>query len=138
MVSRQIVHGALWAGSILATALALKWAQHSHLVSGDFVERGVEVVIGLGFAVYANFIPKSVPGLKLSPARAGRVQSAQRLNGLLFCLAGLAFAAIWAFAPLTFAGQASMAVMGGAVAVAVTNLGYCLMSSAPKDAGPAH
>jgi hypothetical protein len=138
MASRQIFHGALLAAAILAGALALKWAQHHQYVSGDLAERGFEVIIGLGFAAYANFIPKTVPGLKLSPDRAARVQGAQRLNSLLFFLAGLAFAAIWAFAPKALAAPASMAVMGGAVAVAAGNLGYCVMSITRKDANPAH
>jgi len=136
MISRQIVHGVLWSGAILVTALGLKWAQHNHLVSGDFVERAVEVVIGLGLAVYSNFIPKTVPGLKLSPARAARFQAAARLNAWIFVLAGIGFAAIWAFAPLSLAGTASMAVMGGGVVVVLVNLAICIIS--PKSASPAH
>jgi hypothetical protein len=135
MNSRKVVHGLLLGGAILAGALALKWAQHSHLVSGDFAVRGVEVIIGLGLAIYANFIPKNARALKLSAARAARVQSAMRFGGWVFTLAGLGFAAIWAFAPMSIAASASMAVMGGGVAVTLANLGLCLAS--PKDATPA-
>jgi len=134
----KIIYGVLWAVAILAAALFLKRAQHAHLVSGDVVQRGVEVIIGLSFAVYANFIPKSVPGLKLSPARAARVQAMQRFNSWLFCLAGLVFAAIWAFAPLALAGAASMAVMGGTMVVVLVNLGFCVVSVDRKDLTQAH
>ena len=136
MIQRQVLLGALWAAAILGGALALKWAQHSHLVSGEVVQRGVEVIIGLGLTVYSNFIPKSVRGLRVSPERAARFQAARRLSGWMFTLAGLGFAAIWAFAPLSIAGATSMAVVGGAMAVVLVNMGICLTS--PKDASPAH
>jgi len=137
MISRQIIYGALGGAAILGAALALKWAQHNHLVSAEFTQRGVLVIIGLYLAVYANFIPKKVPGLKISPARAARVQAASRLNGWLFCLAGLGYAAIWAFAPLSIAGTASVAVVGGAMAVVATNLGLCIFAIERKNANPA-
>jgi len=137
MKSRQLIYGALGGAAILGAALALKWAQHHNLVSAEFVQRGVLVIIGLYLAVYANFIPKKVPGLKISPARAAKVQAASRLNGWLFCLAGLGYAAIWAFAPLGVAGTASVAVVGGAMAVVLTNLGICVFAIDRKSANPA-
>jgi hypothetical protein len=138
MISRQVIYGALGGVTILAGALALKWAQHNHLVSAEFVQRGVLVIIGLYLAIYANFIPKKVPGLKISPARAARVQAASRLNGWLFCFAGLGYAAIWAFAPLGMAFPASIAVVGGAMVVVLTNLGICIFAIDRKDARAAH
>lgn len=137
MKSRQLIYGGLGGAAILSSALALKWAQHHQLVSGEFVQRAVLVIIGLYLAVYANFIPKKVPGLKISPARAARVQAASRLNGWLFCLAGLGYAAIWAFAPLGMAFPASIAVVGGAMAVVATNLGICIFAIDRKNANPA-
>jgi len=121
MTARPILRGLALGAAMLAVAAILKFAEHAGFLGPDIAARGIQVVIGLMLAFYANFIPKNLPALR-EPARASaRIQSALRFGGWAFALAGLAYAAIWAWAPLPTAGDVSVAVVATAM---VSALGY--------------
>ena len=52
---------------------------------------------------------------------AARAQAALRLGGWLFTLAGLAYAALWAFAPLPLADIAGTTVVASALVATLAN-----------------
>ncbi len=109
--------------SFLAGAAVLRYAGWQGFIGEDVATRAVQVVIGLGLAAYANVMPKNLGRPRGSAEAGARAQAAQRVGGWSITLAGLAHAGLWAFAPLSFAGPASMFVVGGAV---IVTLGYAV------------
>lgn len=109
--------------AFLAAAATLRYAASQGLIGEDVATRAVQVVIGLGLAAYANVMPKQIGGRRGSVEADTRAQAAQRFGGWSITLAGLVHAALWAFAPLSFAGPASVVVVGSAV---LSTLGYAV------------
>lgn len=107
-MTKPIAIALIGAGVLLALTFALKR-------NGVDATRTMEIIIGLGLGFYANFIPKNV-----AAAHGPRTQAALRLSGYAFMLAGLGFAAAWAFLPLAAAFPLSMAVVGSALAVSLS------------------
>jgi hypothetical protein len=117
MTARPILSGLALSAVMLAVAAVFKVAEHGGFVSSDIATRATQAMIGLMLAFYANFIPKNLPSFR---ARASaRMQSALRVSGWTFALAGLAYAAIWAWAPLATAGDISTAVVATATVAAI-------------------
>jgi hypothetical protein len=94
----------------------MKFAEHRGLLSPGIAARAIEAMMGLVLVFYANYIPKNLSSRAVASAR---MQSALRVAGWSFALAGLAYAAIWALAPLAQAGDISMAVVAAATIWAV-------------------
>lgn len=103
--------------AILVLALAATAARKLGYIEGETVTRIVMCATGLMVAWYGNRMPKSfVPN-----AWARR---ATRLGGWSMALSGLAYAALWVFAPT------QMAVVGGSAAIIsgiLVTLTYCLV-----------
>jgi hypothetical protein len=121
MTKRLLMNGIWMAGLLIAASLILKYAQHAAMISPDAANRGGQMAIGLALASYANFMPKRIA--------TGRRQVALRAGGWAFVLAGLAYAALWALAPLDLAWTASMAVLVTAVLIC---LGFTLWARAAR------
>ncbi|HVL42539.1 MAG TPA: hypothetical protein VM348_10310 [Brevundimonas sp.] len=123
MIVKQFGGAIALAVAFLAAAAGLRYAASQGFISDDMATRTVQVVIGLGLAAYANVMPKRIGGRRGSIEAETRAQAAQRFGGWAITLAGLAHAGLWAFAPLSFANPASMAVVAGALAL---TLGYAI------------
>ncbi|MBC6982498.1 SdpI family protein [Caulobacter sp. 17J80-11] len=109
--------GALaWGGGILVVALAASYARHHGYVDNDTVTRLVVGLNGLMIAWFGNRIPKTVV-----PSACAR--QAQRVAGWSMVLSGLAYAGLWAFAPMQVAITAGC---GAVIAGIVVTIGYCL------------
>ena len=106
---------------ILGTAAALSYAQSLDLIGPDAAKRTLQVMIGLILAAYSNQMPKDIGRWRASALAAARAQSALRVGGWSMTLAGLAYAGLWAFAPLAFADVASTVVVASAM---VITMGY--------------
>lgn len=120
---------------ILAAAAGLKYAEGAGLLGQEAARRAMQVLIGLLLAAYANIMPKQLGRLRGSPLAQARAQSALRVGGWSITLAGLAYAALWALAPLPVADIASMAVVAAAL---VATLGYAVWAfTACRGAGDA-
>jgi len=122
-MKRPITYSLVVAAIMLAAAAGLRYADSLHLLGSDGRTRGIEIVIGLALALFANFMPKMLSKTEHSPQGARRMQSALRVGGWLFTLAGLGYAALAAFAPPAIAFPASIALVAGAL---VTTLGYAV------------
>ncbi len=121
-MTKRLTMNAIWmAGLLIAASLILKYAQHAQMISPDAAARGGQAAIGLVLVLYANLMPKRIA--------TGRRQVALRAGGWAFALAGLAYAALWMFAPLDLAWPASMAILGAAVAIC---FGYTLWACAGR------
>jgi hypothetical protein len=101
----------------LAAAFGLKLAETSGLIGAEMAQRTVMAIIGLVLAGYANLLPKQIGRRRPSLAAEARAQTARRVGGWSFTLAGLGYAAIWVVAPLSIAPTASMLVVGAGLAV---------------------
>jgi hypothetical protein len=103
------------AGGTLAGSLAITALKWNGLIDEDTALRAFGVVLGVMLMIYANFIPKQV-----ARGDAG----AMRFTGWVFVAAYLAYAAIWAFAPMDYTVWGSMAAIAGAL---VLTLAYCAL-----------
>jgi hypothetical protein len=131
MTMKPITSALVLAGVMLATAALIKYAAHTHLLGPDGEARSIQIAIGLMLAGYGNVIPKSVSKYRGQKTSA-RVQSALRVGGWAFVLAGLAQTGLWIFAPITIADPVSTAAVATAL---VVTLGYAIWVHATCSRG---
>lgn len=115
-----IVLGALF----LLIAAGLRHAANQGMLGEETATRIVMALTGLGLAAYANLMPKRL-GHARSPEAMARAQATLRFGGWALTLGGLAYAFLWAFAPLSIASAAAMTVLGAAT---LATLGYATWS----------
>ena len=120
---KHIVGALIIAGVQVGGALLLTYARKQGMIDAETVTRGVMVLIGLGLAAYGNAMPKMLDGPPRSIGQATAAQSVLRVGGWAMALSGLAFAALWAFAPRGGAEIASVAIVAAGVAFM---LGYAV------------
>ena len=124
MKTADLVEGITWALGLIAVALTASVARKLGFLEGDVAERLVIGLNGLMVAWYGNRMPKAfVPNAQARRAR--------RVGGWSMVVSGLAYAGLWAFAPMavaTFGGM--LAILAG---MAVT-LGYCLSQKSKATA----
>lgn len=113
----------LLAAAFLGAAAGLKYAESAGLVGDDMAQRVVQVMIGLMLAGFANVMPKRLGPQRMSREAEARMQTARRIGGWSLTLAGLAHAALWAFAPTDVAVIAGMIVVAAALALTI---GYAI------------
>ena len=133
-MKRPLLAAALFAIFLISTAAALSYARRVGLVDPEIGRRIVQVIVGLGLAAYANFMPKQLGRARNSPRAEAITQAALRVSGWSFTLAGLVYATVWAFAPLAFADTASIAAVLAAVAITI---GYASWAGVTCRAGEA-
>jgi hypothetical protein len=115
-MNKELIAGLAWGGGVIALALGASFSRTLGYIDGDTLLRVVIGVNGLWMTWYGNRMPKTlVPGTGARQAR--------RVASWSLVLSGLAYAGLWAFAPIP------VAIIGGSGAVvagiAVT-FGYCL------------
>jgi hypothetical protein len=116
MTTNRITSSLALAGLLIAVSIGLAYVRRLGVVGAEAPARGAMVLTGILLAVYGNVIPKSVSRL------SAKGESLQRVTGWATVISGLGYAAIWAFAPIGIAAEASMAaVIIGFACV----LGYC-------------
>jgi len=103
----------IWAGLMLAVAMAARFAHELGYIDHDSVLR-IVAMNGLMIVYYGNLIPK-----KVIPSAS--IRQLARVSGWSQVLSGLIFFALWAFAPIPLAAT----VGTGAVAASlIVTLGY--------------
>ena len=112
----------------LGMAAGLEYADNLDLIGPDAARRTMQGTIGLILAAYANLMPKDVGPWRASAAAVARTQAALRVGGWSMTLAGLAYAGLWAFAPLAFADVASMVVVASAMVITMGYGGWMLLA----------
>jgi hypothetical protein len=86
--------------SLFAVIVAIAIAKKTAAIDYDFAKRGVGIVLGLMLIGVGNLIPKF--RLFDSPRRdPAKTCAAERFAGWVFVLAGAAYVAVWAFAPMS-------------------------------------
>jgi hypothetical protein len=123
MITRKLATALGLAALFLATAAGLRYAEGAGFIGPDAARSAIQVLIGLMLAAYANFMPKQIGRPRGSPIAESRAQATLRFGGWSLTLAGLAYAGLWAFAPLDVADIGSVAVVGSAL---VATIGYAL------------
>jgi hypothetical protein len=91
--SKSIWQSVVLAAFLIAISLAAAWSARVGTIPGDWPTRITMILSMLMIAYYGNTIPKVI-------AREAAARRALRLAGWAFVLAGIASAALWAFAPL--------------------------------------
>jgi len=126
VAKKELLTGLAWGGGVVALALAMVVARKLGHADAETVTRVVIGANGLMVAWYGNRLPKTF----VANARA---REAQRVSAWSQVLSGLAYAGLWAFAPMPVAIWGGMAAI---VAGLVVTLGYCL-SLREKEKGAA-
>ncbi len=119
-MKKELIGALVWAGFMLALALGATTAHRLGYIDHDTVTRLVSGVIGLYLAWYGNRIPKTF-------TRSAQARKVQRVAAWSQVLSGLAYAGLWALAPIPVAVTAGTVVVVAGIAV---TLGYCLTLSA--------
>lgn len=120
----NLVEGIVVASILICLALALAYARARGLLPGDgsFAARAFGVATGLVLAYYGNVTPKRNACIDPASRSAARRQRQLRFTGWAFTLAGLACAAIWAFAPFGDGLWAMLPIVAALVLVAIRML----------------
>jgi len=127
MILTRISAAMALGGFILIAAATLKYAQAENAISPEITKRSMQVLFGLMLAAYANVMPKDIGSWQASSRAAARSQSALRVGGWSLTLAGLAYAGLWAFAPLAVADIAAMAIVASALLITMGYGAWTLM-----------
>lgn len=117
------------AGVQVFAGLLLALASSNGLISRETMLRGAMVVVGLGLAAVANMIPKRPDGpppptLQLAALR----QSVMRTAGWAMMVGGLAFAGLWAFAPLDVAQIGAVVALGVSMALGLSGVTWWIFA----------
>ena len=113
---RELALGFVWAGAMLVLAFGSVAAHKLGYIDRDMVMRLCMAPIGLWMVWAGNRLPKAF-------VRSSSARQAQRVSAWSQVLSGLAYAGLWAFAPIqTATWYGTAAVLAG---IAVT-FGYCL------------
>jgi peptidoglycan/LPS O-acetylase OafA/YrhL len=132
--TRDLVEGIIIATVLIFLGLGLAYARASGLVpDGDdnLAARAFGVATGLVLAYYSNVVPKRNACIDPASESAARKQRLLRFTGWAFMLAGLAYAAIWAFAPINDGLWAMIPVAAAMIVVAAR----VLRSRPPQEGG---
>lgn len=114
---KEIRAGLIWAAGLLALAFVGTLARKAGYIDADRLTRLVASTTGLWLAWYGNRMPKT-----LVPAGAC-ARKARRFSAWSMVVSGLAYAALWLFAPMPAAAIGGIAALLGGIAVTLT---YCL------------
>lgn len=116
-MNRELAGYIAWAVGIIVVALAASYARKHGYFDQDTATRVVIGLNGLMIAWIGNRLPKAA-----APSVA--VAKVKRVGGWSMVLSGLAYAGLWAFAPVPVAVVAGSAAVIAGIAVTA---GYCMM-----------
>jgi len=116
-MKKELTGALVWAGVMLVVAFGATQAHRLGYIDHDAVQRLAIVPIGLWMVWYGNRIPK------MTFARNSQVRRIQMVSAWSQVLSGLAFAGLWAFAPIPVAMRAGVVAVAAGIAV---TFGYCL------------
>jgi len=125
MMNKDIGIGLAWGGSMLALAIAAKFAHDQGYISYETTQR-VVAMNGLWMVYYGNRIPKKV-------AANGCTKTLQRISGWSSVLSGFIYAGVWVFAPIPLALTVGTVAVAGGVAL---TLGYAFWSRRERTSRP--
>ena len=125
MIVRQLGYALAFAGTILAVAVGLRYGVSTGALEAETAKRIMQVLFGLGLAGYGNFMPKKLGRPRGSPEAEARMQAALRVGGWAMTLGGLAYAGLWALAPLALADTGGTIVVAGAAAITLAYATWC-------------
>lgn len=86
-------------GGLVTTVLGAAIAKESGLLASADAKRVIGVAFGIILMLAGNMLPKLVLPLKARSGNPALKLAADRMAGLTFTLAGIAYMSIWIFAP---------------------------------------
>jgi hypothetical protein len=120
LIRRPVGIALATAAAILATSALAKYLQSAGALDPETGKRMVQVVIGLGLAVWGNYMPKRFGVGGANACASSRACSAVRVGGWAMTLAGLTHAVLWASAPLPVADAIATTAVVSALMVTLT------------------
>jgi hypothetical protein len=128
--TRPISFALMVAGLMLAAAPALRYLNAHDLIGANVRIRTFQVLIGLVLAVYGNFLPKDAN--RAVAECVSRYPWLLRFGGWSFTLAGIAYAALWAFAPFSVADRLAMPIVAAATLGTAGYVGWVVLNRRPR------
>lgn len=119
MILKQTSSAIALAVLFLGISAAVAYARGIDLLGPDAVRRTLPVIIGIVLAAYSNLMPKGLGRQRASAEAMAIDQAARRVGGWSMTLAGLAYAALWAFAPIAIAGTAGLVIVASALLITI-------------------
>ena len=123
-MKKELIGALVWAVGMLALAVGATFAHKQGYIDRDTVTRLVTGVIGLWMAWFGNRIPKTF-------TRSAQARQIQRVAAWSQVLSGLAYAGLWAFAPIPVAVTVGTGVVLAGIAA---TFGYCLLQTTKAKA----
>lgn len=117
----SISRSLLLAGLLLGVALALRLLSPAYM-NPDIARRTMGVLMGAVVVVYANAVPKVLSPLTLMHCDPLTEQSLRRFAGWSLAFGGLAYATMWAIAPLKNASVLAAWFLGATVLLVIVRL----------------
>ena len=125
--------------SIVGTVTAVAAAKGMGFLEAAATRRAIGLLIGVMALVIGNFLPKLRP-LNSPDANPTKEMAAERFAGWILVLAGIAYIALFLFAPLDQAGRLSSVLGIGALVAIATNWAWlgrtALSRSRPLEGKP--
>ena len=128
---RFVVTSAVTAGVMIAASLGVALASALGLAGEALPHRVVGVIMGAALLVLGNAVPKVIGPLAAGRCSPARTQSVQRFAGWAFAIGGLAYAAVWVFAPLEQAGNASVFIGAAAIVLVAARCAWAALRASP-------
>ena len=119
MTFNRTAASATGATVLISLAALGKLGAHLEVIDADMASRLIQIAIGLTLVVFANGAPKQIGRPRASFEAEGRAQGARRIAGWSLTIAGLIYAGVWVFAPVSLAAPVSIAVVATGLTVTV-------------------
>lgn len=121
---------------LIAAAMAVALAERTGVIEPAAAKRTMGLVIGVMVVVVGNLLPKMRP-LNTSGGNPARATAAERFAGWTLVLAGIAYIALFALAPLDLARPASSIIGIAAMVVIAANWAWLVRDvlSRPHPSG---
>jgi uncharacterized membrane protein len=108
----SLAAGTFFAGLMMVVPLSMSLIKMlGGIDTTEVSQRTTMAVVGLWFVFTGNLLPKTLTPLAARRCDGAGMQAAQRAAGWAWVLTGLAYSAIWIWAPLALAKPLSMSVL---------------------------
>jgi hypothetical protein len=128
--NRSIVRGLIIAAVLLSVTYGVKHLAPTY-ISPTLASRLLGILLATQAVFYANEAPKYLSPMSES-CDASAEQSLRRFSAWVLVVGGLAYAGVWAVAPLQIANMLASSLLGTAVVIVFVRVAWAMLRRSPK------